>query len=87
MVQVGEVVFLICRGKSGKIRVRGTLVEEAEDGNVIVLKFPKQPSKRRLVSLVIPFPLQHQPVGEHQWEDLPRNSRKLCQYGTVCRKK
>ena len=41
MVQVGEVVFLICRGKSGKIRVRGTLIEEAEDGNVIVAISPE----------------------------------------------
>ncbi len=41
MDQVGEVVFLICRGKIGKIRVRGTLIEEAEDGNVVVAVSPE----------------------------------------------
>ncbi len=57
MVQVGEVVFLICRGKVGKIRVRGTLIEEGEDGNVVLAISPD-------LAAEIPQSANREKVGE-----------------------
>ena len=36
MVRPGDKVFLVCKGETGKIRIKGTVVEEVDDDNLVV---------------------------------------------------